>query len=454
MISQLASPSVCVIDDEEADYRPILDAMNEMFVSTVHIAGSLESLPSFAFDKLRLVFLDLHLSNTLGKDAASHTANVFRKVVSKKTAPVVVVIWSKYASDKIGGLDIPPEDQETEAELFKRTLFEAEPEFKGRLIFLDMAKPKNPRPPEWTTSLRQEITTVLADQPAVDVFWAWESFVRDGCAHVTEGLTTVAEVVAGPDADLKDGLKVVLQHLVKAQGEGYLSAETAPYHLATVLTQVLNDQLEHSMAIAGLATHGTWLSQNTAQSDRAFAAHINSLLMTAGLQTPSASYSPGTVYRIKDTAGFKNAFGQYCATMIQLLCPHKTTSPKSEPWCAAAKPILIELSPACDVAQHYRVSSLLIAGVIVPSSIEGAPKSSEAFGALPIFRLRWPIEGFPEQDVRLLYCHRHKLTLPSASLVNWIEPWFRIRELPLTAVRNSNAAHASRVGFVSMQEPR
>ena len=46
MIKQLASPSVCVIDDEEEEYRPILAALNEMFVSCVHILGnSLEGLP-------------------------------------------------------------------------------------------------------------------------------------------------------------------------------------------------------------------------------------------------------------------------------------------------------------------------------------------------------------------------------------------------------------------------
>ena len=50
MISQLASPSVCVIDDEEADYRKILEALNALFVSCVHILGNdLERLPPAPF---------------------------------------------------------------------------------------------------------------------------------------------------------------------------------------------------------------------------------------------------------------------------------------------------------------------------------------------------------------------------------------------------------------------
>jgi hypothetical protein len=123
MIKQLASPSVCVIDDEEEEYRPILAALNEMFVSCVHILGnSLEGLPPQPFKRVQLTFVDLHLSGTVGKDAASHTANVFTKVMSPDTAPIVVVIWSKYAKDLVAQDGVPPEDQDTEAELFKKTL--------------------------------------------------------------------------------------------------------------------------------------------------------------------------------------------------------------------------------------------------------------------------------------------------------------------------------------------
>ncbi len=100
MIAQIASPSVCVIDDEPDDYNSILNALNELYISAVWIQGtSLEQLPPKPFTRLQLVFLDLHLTNSLGKDAASHTANVFRNVVSADTAPIVVVIWSKYADD-------------------------------------------------------------------------------------------------------------------------------------------------------------------------------------------------------------------------------------------------------------------------------------------------------------------------------------------------------------------
>ncbi|QAU37137.1 hypothetical protein [Bradyrhizobium guangdongense] len=184
MISRLSNPSICVIDDEEDDYRPILDALNGLYVSCVHLKGDAAGLPSKPFQSLRLVFLDLHLTGSVGRTGASHTANVFRKVVSSETAPIVVVIWSKFARDTLGQEDVPPEDQETEADLFKRFLIEAEPAYKERLIFIEMKKPKqNARPGrrDWTQRLKTQIKKTLKGQSAVDALWAWELLCRSAC---------------------------------------------------------------------------------------------------------------------------------------------------------------------------------------------------------------------------------------------------------------------------------
>src|SRR5258708_7058355 len=100
MIPRLASPSVCVIDDEEEDYVPILDALMTLGLGCVHVRGrNGDPLPPKPFEGLRLVFVDLHLSGQVVKSAASHTAQVVKAVVSAASGPVLIVIWSKYAAD-------------------------------------------------------------------------------------------------------------------------------------------------------------------------------------------------------------------------------------------------------------------------------------------------------------------------------------------------------------------
>ncbi len=446
MLEALASPSVCVIDDEKADYEPILAVLNGCFISAIHLSGSPDSLPVEPFSKLQLVFLDLHLSGTIGKDAASYTANFFRRTVSSSTAPLVVVIWSKYAGD------VPAGEEETEAQLFKRTLLEAVPDYVGRLIFVEMPKPKtDARPADWRDTLKAEIEAALQGQSAIEVLWAWRNLVQQGCAKVSQDLTLTAQTsIAGTARTLTDGLMATMQKLAKAQSDdGQLGVSTAPSYLLSVLSQLLLDQLENPIGAAGIAAHGDWLSAAPGQVPADFPAKMNGMLLTS---EPNAEvvYAPGTVFRITDSAGFQAAFGKGIDDFLSVWVA--ASKQDWQAWLRIAEPVLIELSPVCDLAQGHRVNSLLVAGVIVPSTHLGNwRKSGDAFGNLAVnFHLRWPIENFVEQEVSLSVCNRYKVTLPATQAVNWLMPWFRLRELPTASIRNASAAHASRVGYASM----
>jgi hypothetical protein len=327
--------------------------------------------------------------------------------------------------------------------------------YKGRLIFVEMAKPKKgDRPDDWTEVLKSEIEAALSDQSAVELLWAWESFVTDGCSQVSRELTSVGQTaVAGTGRELKDGIKAAMQRLAKAQGEGDFSSSNASKHLLAVLTKLLLDQMEHLKGVARTSSHGAWLSEDPPGGvGSGFAAQINALLLTATRNVEDGLYVPGTVYWVTDAAKFKLAFGCEISSLIDLCCQKSASNEKKVAWSKLAQPILIELSPECDMAQGYRVSSLLVAGLIVPSTCRKSAKATgDAFGALPDFKLRWPgPPTFGEQDVTLVYCHRYKVTLPAGAVPDWLEPWFRLRDLPLAAIRNSNAAHAARVGYVSV----
>jgi hypothetical protein len=111
----------------------------------------------------------------------------------------------------------------------------------------------------------------------------------------------------------------------------------------------------------------------------------------------------------------------------------------------------VEISPACDVAQGKRVCALLIAGLIVPTALEKQKKKADFLFVSPPFRVRWSVEGFEEQDAILLLCHNYKTSIPHLKTKRWIEPWFRLRDLPITSIRNANTAHAARVGYISIR---
>jgi hypothetical protein len=461
MILNLASPSVCVIDDEKADYEPILDALLRLGLGCVHVKGnSKTNLPPKPFKGLRVVFMDLHLSTYVGKDAASHAANVFSKVVSPETAPVVVVIWSKYKDDVLGAG--PANDQPTEAELFKTTLLESFPAFNERLVFLEMTKPKlNDRPSaaKWVKEIQRDVRKELEKVSAFDVLWAWEALVRDAGISVTAGLTTLALLPEPPAQDsggtipaLPQKLKLALRLLVREQGGPQCSAVSAPYHLAALLGQSLLDHLEHLEDRKALMSHGQWLSdQNGLPKTTVIAPGINGFLLTSAPPRKSQPFVPGIIYRLTKPEQFEKIFG----VIPERLLPdcYSGASTKFEEWkkSNAPKPILIELSPVCDVHQGTRENALLIGGLIFPAAARKSLKRADAIELLPTFSLRWPTDDFKAQSVCVAFFSRLKTTMRHTKEPSWLVPWFRLRELPTASLRNWHASHAARVGYVSLR---
>lgn len=462
MINQLASPSVCVIDDEPDDYNSILNALNDLYISAVWIQGtSLDQLPPQPFTRLQLVFLDLHLTNSLGKDAASHTANVFIKTVSVNTAPVVVVIWSKYADDKVAADGVPPDDQETESELFKRTLLEAAPKFRNRLIFLEMDKPKKEeRTGDWTDRLRQQVADKLGSQPAVGLLWTWDGLVKDANATLMASLTDLAEESTGDaDPELTDAdMKEVLQRLTEAQTEGELTPDNAPANVVAILSQLLADQLEHAHGERVMAQHGTWLAQPPSSNTKASVApKMNSFLLTTEHSANAIPFGPGTVYAVSDINSFLSVFGVTLEHLEQLLCSAKraTNAPVVDTWFGAVRPIMLEISPVCDVAQRKRYNAHLVGGLAVPKlNLSRTKTSGESVTLLPpaaqTLALRWPLQGFEADEVKLVFHHALKTTLNASAQLRWFSRWFRLRELPTSAVRSPHMSYGSRVGYVSL----
>jgi hypothetical protein len=458
MISQLASPSVCVIDEDPDDYRPLLAALNGLYVSAVHISGDdIGKLPPEPFRGLRLAFVDLHLAaGAVGKAAASHTANVFRRVVSADAGPVVAVIWSKYAAVKVEQDGVPVDDQPTEADVFKETLLDAEPKYRGRVIFVEMEKLKPSDRPEneaeWVETLKTKIEEALAGQEAVDLLWRWDSLVREACVGTGAGLTALAETSAEKSGNPLNGcMKDILQRLAKAQGENNFSTETAPRHLAVALNQLLIDHLEQIEKPNTFGAHGDWLGVNPAGAGfEGLAAHMNGLLLASGVAPTATPFGPGTIYRVKDPDAFAIAFGKDLTSLKDLCC---SKPGRLEEWRGGVIPVVAEISPECDVAQNYRSSALLLGGLLVPSALTTALKGrTESLFALPQFHLRQELEGFAASDVTLVLAHRYKATWPLTASPDWLEVWFRLRELPTAALRNAHAGQSSRVGYVSLSD--
>jgi hypothetical protein len=453
MIPRLASPSVCVIDDEEQDYGPILDALMTLGLGCVHVRGrNGDRLPPQPFEALRLVFTDLHLSGHVGKDAASHTANVVRKVVSAANGPVLIVIWSKYAGDPAGDVGLPPEDQPTEADLFKAELLSAEPRFKARLVFAEMAKPKLPDRPaaeEWIRALQLEIENILKQIGAVEVLWAWETLARDAGIEVSETITKLAEAAGDDDMPLEEKLKPVLKLLTQQQGGPDISTATAPRHLLGVFSQIGLHVLEAASSSSSLDAHGGWLAEKLDDTTRRKhrSSKLNAVLLTSPATPAFAAFMPGTVYDVVDPQAFSAATG-FSTEKLQRDCfdadPDK--SPAFADFKARTKPVVLEITPACDFHQGHRRCAALLAGLEYPIDLQKRASSKDSCKTTPAFENR---DVAPPVDVGFVFCGRYRFTALLDQPPAWLRPRFRFRDILTTDIRNWYSGQASRVGYLS-----
>lgn len=469
MIELLASPSVCVIDDEEEEYEVILGALNRLGVPAHHIKGTdLGELPGEPFRSVRLVFQDLHLDGAIGKTAASRAANFFLKTVHPESAPVVVVIWSKHVDERVVAEGEPEEDQPTVSDLFKAEVLGANDAYKSRLIFIEMKKPQPGERPaesvEWTDQLTEEIKTKLESAPATSLLWEWESLVKAAAARVIEQLVSFSASASSGTMSQDEGMKALLGTLASAQAEGDMDNQTAPRHVAGALSQLLADQLDHETLSSQFSAHGEWLSQMKSPLP-ATAASLNGLLVTAECNTDGTAYAPGTVYQVHDEFLFKALFDEkFGALKYECFNPLQAKAGESpedikikndeakDEWKNHAVPVFVELSPVCDVAQRgKRNAATLVAGLVVPDRFAPYIKSTGAFHVMPIFSLRKAGGGLAVGDkVVVVICSKFRATLPSKTEGAGLERWFRFRELPTAAMRTWLASQIARIGFVSL----
>ena len=448
MIPNLASPSICVIDDEEDDYGPILDALIALGLGCVHVRGkSGDPLPPKPFDSLRLVFVDLHLSGQIGKLAASHTANVVRKVISAERGPILVVIWSKYEGDLAGDPSLPPEDQPTEADLFRKELLACDVRFKARLAFVTMPKPKladRPAAEAWIKVLEYQITDILKTLGPFEILWTWESLARDAGVAVSDMLIQVAESSPGDDKPATK-LQGLLRLIAHQQGGPDIGAGTALRHLLTVLSQIGLDVLEAGAADARLESHLAWLSEKVDDTVRQnhSSAKLNAVLLTSSVGPSSAPFIPGTVFDISDHEAFAAATG-LSIEKLQRDC--FAGGAGSQELTNAAALIAVEITAPCDFHQGHRQCATLVAGFVYPGRFRRKVNSKDACKATPVFSDRY-VPGEPE--VGLVLCSRYRFTIQSEEHPPWLRPRLRLREVIATEIRNWHSSQLSRIGYLS-----
>lgn len=450
----------CVIDDDARDYEPILEALWRNGNPVVHVRGdTTESLPNSPLSGIRVVLTDLHLSSASNaKDHASHTASVFLRTIASDDYPLLVVVWSKYASETVdaGEFESPPtDDQPALSDLFIETLLHACPELNGRAFFAVMEKPKlqdRPSGEAWIEALRTELAKVVASTPGVSLLLSWQGLVTRSSLSVARELAKISQSINSDD--IQDGLKTLMKVLAFEHGGKTDSPDVAVQQLNVVLTALLSDSVEHSTPEASIAEVNGWMCDGNALAEVAsFASDINTVLLTAQSHDSSAPFLPGTVYRVDGPERFKEMFDRQITKFCNecyLKVPEELEKLDRSGWRDVVRPVLLEVSPSCDVHQQVRRQATLVAGLLIPAVHRIHAQASGAFMVTPSFKLRDADGNLPDESFVLQLNARFKKTLHYKENVEWLQPLFRIRELPTADIRNWFASNVARIGYTAL----
>ncbi|MBN8246023.1 MAG: hypothetical protein J0L84_01115 [Verrucomicrobia bacterium] len=452
-MNTLRTAQVCVIDDEPREYRRLLRALNSLRLGCVHVSGDkVEELPDTPFHNLRLVFLDMHLGTHGGMDArnvTAHTAAVFARVVSPDSAPIVVIVWTKFA-DYITS--------------FRDSLFEARPIFRGRLFFIRMVKPQPPSKIDVST-LRQAIENELDQLAPLLLLWNWDALVQRAACGVTTELCRLASVQAqlAPTENEDDerrkmlsALNSVLRLLLNAEAGKALTKDAAASALLNVLGPLHSDRLENLAPKPELESAASLVDPGPAPTEpkQEVVVVLNTMLLTGTPNGEGHPLRPGTVYHVSDSVHFETATGLSVKDIAAELCQksllESQNSGRFATWLEACRPVLLEISPSCDFAQRKRPIARFVGGLMVPKGSVNQVKKrpDEGFSALrDLTEIKLPSLE-PATDWVPVFSSAIVLSWPETKPAPFLVPLARLKEPVLADFRTWLSHQTARPGYL------
>jgi hypothetical protein len=366
---------VVVVDDDETEALPIMQAFARNGVSTAFFNGRPRGLPKKEnrLKGVRLAVLDMDVVGGGVGDAnkVATLCKVVASILSPENGPYVAIAWTKH----------PELQRQFEEYMFRLNGFP-----KPILtVAIEKAKCKLKNGKFDMTCIAQRVGEALDEINPFMFLQAWEEKAFDAASDVTNALSDITDVEA-PDyrqwrIQWRTSVLGLMRALAAAVAEQHLNASSCIAALCDGLNPLHADRMENN---------STGLSEEFAsQSESILAAtadcgverrgKMNAMLHLGFDNLPSSS--AGGVFRF--LLGHKPKWVPSASSLLDdLIQPMDTverTEERKAEVLAAAVPILVEVSPVCDHAQRNIRVPRFVAGVIVPEAFVKKLKKAAGF---------------------------------------------------------------------------
>jgi len=478
-MKSLRTARVLIIDDTPSEAMPIVEALGQLGIGCVYVSGEkveeLEKLKPFR--GIRLVFVDMKLGvEGTVKEVVSKTVGVLKVVLSNETLPVVLVAWTQH-----------PEYVDAFTQAVRQDLPFIQP-----LIVDRMPKPFRADGTIRVAATLSSLKQLLSQHWPLEVIWKLEQMAHDAATETTQSIFEVvakdAEAVLAANDTAKTGawfraLQKILQTLILAGAGKNVDGNATQQGMVETFSAMQFERLQdvgRSLLVKDVSKLCELTKPKLSSEQMAF---LNSMLLFLPVRPSDASVKPGNLYLSRPKLKLKCPVTRCGLKVSDLASPMPLRLTKDAEWKklddelqkakrqkklrdvallqkAAAKrkqailrrciPVLLELTPACDHAQHNTGGARFVAGILVPN--EHAKILEWGSEDAPFLRQLEPLILPSKQRIwHLVLNARSVYSISNAQTKIRSTPVIRLREGVQSDIRAWFAAHAARPGYLSIR---
>ncbi|WP_299531817.1 hypothetical protein [Ulvibacterium sp.] len=432
---------IVLVDNRYEEISPIVDFLSRNRIPYNYFSGEMDKLPDNPTNSVRIIFLDLQITEGSNpKLAISTVASILKRIVVVNPSPYIIVAWSKHAS----------EDDYTSPleELFKKgkILEKIAPVkilylSKSDYMHFDTDIDKWVLDEGGDIKLASDIPEKLSRQSVLLNFMQYENIVHDATGELINYISSY-----NFDSNWNAETKTILYQLAKAIiGEEEIQSSSASQRLEKALllsNNILHEEIENLIKIRGL---GDIDSITKGKVDQNAVIRLNTKIHLSKENSKSSILEQGNLFINKRKRTIvKQIIDQYVVIgrANELKQAYIKEILDDKPW-----ELMLDITPVCDYAQSKDYMRFIY-GVALPKKHEEKIKSPG-----PVFlyseKVVFEIEG---QFRFFIFDFRKILSIPISKFKKQgLSPNYKLRREIVTDIQAqlSNQINRPGIGKVS-----
>lgn len=448
-------PSVIAVDDDLRELTTIVQALRQLDVPCLPVLVEGTKVDVRApLSGVRLVFFDINYLKAVTNDVAMYeaAATILCKVLAPDNGPYVLITWSSKA-DKHDGLMAH----------FAAHVAEIPPPAVTGFLQKENFTPDGAAK-DGGASLREQIMSVIADQPQIRALMQWEMSAHRAAGDVISSLLDLFSRADRFAARYGPSLDAMLTHIARsAVGSGNVAMDRRAA-VNEALVPILFDRLMHQLPADGeiqLWTDAITLAPDIPTAEPAHGSHLNALSHIARAGSgPMEAGDRGVVFMLPDGAAEKMAartqrtLQDIAADFLssQSKGQNKPSLPDMAEVARECRWVFVGMRAICDQAQSKGVMRPVVLALEVPGTLKDKGlglrfNNHGAISTTPCFAIP-PLGGGEPTNRRLIIDWHWTTSLSDAEMVG-ATVLYRVREPLMSQIASQMSGYSARPGIIT-----